>query len=119
MASIAKRPDGRWRARYRGLDGRERARHFSRKVDAERWLVEQQSKVNRGEWADPVLGQVPVGELAKTWLPSKQGLKPSARRSYGELWRTRVAPRWGTVPLSRVTYGDVLSSVAELNGAGL
>lgn len=93
--SVAKRPDGRWRARYRGADGKERARHFSRKVDAERWLVEQQSKINRGEWVDPALGQVHVGEWAKTWLASKQGLKPSARRSYEELWRTRVEPRWG------------------------
>lgn len=54
--SVAKRPDGRWRPLP------ERARHFTRKVDAERWLVEQQSKVNRGEWVDPALGQVRVGE---------------------------------------------------------
>ena len=32
--SIAKRPDGRWRARYRDEAGRERSRHFRRKVDA-------------------------------------------------------------------------------------
>ena len=38
MASIKKRPDGRWRARYRDPDGRERAKHFARKVDAERFL---------------------------------------------------------------------------------
>ena len=35
MASIKRRPDGRWRARYRDPDGRERARHFTRKVDAQ------------------------------------------------------------------------------------
>ena len=34
MASIAKRPNGQWRARYRDPDGREHARHFARKVDA-------------------------------------------------------------------------------------
>ncbi len=39
MASITKRPDGRWRARYRDAKGKEHARHFSRKVDAQAWLT--------------------------------------------------------------------------------
>jgi hypothetical protein len=30
MANIAKRPDGRWRARYRDPRGEEHARHFAR-----------------------------------------------------------------------------------------
>ena len=38
MASIAKRSDGGWRARYRDGAGREHAKHFGRKVDAQRWL---------------------------------------------------------------------------------
>ena len=32
--SIAKRPSGRWRARYRDDAGKEHARHFDRKIDA-------------------------------------------------------------------------------------
>ena len=38
--SIAKRPNGRWRARYRDDSGKEHSRHFDRKVDAQRWLDE-------------------------------------------------------------------------------
>jgi len=38
VTSIAKRPDNRWRARYRDAAGREHARHFDRKVDAQRFL---------------------------------------------------------------------------------
>jgi len=37
MGSISRRPDGQWRARYRDEAGKEHARHFSRKVDAQRW----------------------------------------------------------------------------------
>ena len=40
MANIAKRPDGRSRARYRDSAGAEHSRHFKRKVDARRWLDE-------------------------------------------------------------------------------
>ena len=40
MASIDKRPNGRWRARYRERPGGpQKARHFDRKVDAERFLA--------------------------------------------------------------------------------
>src|SRR4249920_2861348 len=33
MASVTKRPNGQWRARYRDSAGKEHARHFARKVD--------------------------------------------------------------------------------------
>lgn len=117
--NVAKRPDGRWRARYRGTDGRERARHFDRKVDADRWLTEQQGRVNRGEWVDPTLAKVPLGEWAKTWLAAKASLKPRTRRSYEEVWVNLVEPRWGSVALSQVTYADAVAWSAELTARGL
>lgn len=40
MASVQKRPDGKWRARYRDDDNVEHARHFRRKIDAHDWLDE-------------------------------------------------------------------------------
>lgn len=45
MASIKKRPDGIWRARYRDEAGKEHARHFKRKVDAQDWLNEVTASV--------------------------------------------------------------------------
>ncbi|MGE5763266.1 MAG: tyrosine-type recombinase/integrase [Mycobacterium leprae] len=117
--SIQRRPDGKWRARHRGPDGKERARHFARKVDAERWLAAQTVAKDRGEWVDPALARVTVGVWAATWLASKDGLKPTARRSYNGAWRTLVQPRWEDVPLVRVSYGDVVTWVAELTGRGL
>ena len=47
MASIKKRPDGQWRARYRDGTGKEHAKHFDRKVDGQRWLDEQTARVSR------------------------------------------------------------------------
>lgn len=34
--NIAKRSNGKWRARYRDEAGNERAHHFDRKIDAQR-----------------------------------------------------------------------------------
>jgi integrase len=119
MGSVAKRPDGRWRARYRSADGKEHARHFDRKIEADRFLTEQQNKVNHGEWVDPALGRMTVGEWSATWIASKQSLKPRARRSYAEVYSNLVEPRWATTPLSKVTYSDVVVWLAELAGRGL
>ena len=61
MASIAKRPDGRWRARYRDAAGKEHARHFRRKVDAQQWLDEVTASVVTGRYVDPSAGRVTFG----------------------------------------------------------
>jgi integrase len=58
MASIAKRPDGRWRARYRDDAGREHAKHFARKVDAQQWLNEVTASQVTGQYVDPQAGRV-------------------------------------------------------------
>ena len=68
MASIKRRADtGRWRARYRGPDKRERLKDFDRKTDAERWLREQTAKMDRGEWTDPAAPRLPGGGDAAGW----------------------------------------------------
>ena len=120
MASIKKRADtGRWRARHRGPDKRERARDFDRKVDAERWLREQAAKVDRGEWTDPLRGRVTVGEYAQEWLRGKVKLKESTRSTYDQLLRTHVAPTWAAVPLAGVRHEDVSAWVQRLHAGGL
>lgn len=120
MASVEKRPDGKWRARYRPVPGgRQIARHFRRKIDAERWLTEQQSRVNRGDWTAPELGRIAVSEWAETWLASKKTLKGRTYTSYESVWRTLVKPRWGDTRLDRVTHGEVVRWVAELSERGL
>ena len=55
--NIAKRPDGNWRARYRDEQGRERSRHFDRKIDAQRWLDEIAAAVLTGTYVDPDAGK--------------------------------------------------------------
>ena len=57
MAHIEKRAKDRWRARYRAPDGRERSKTFPRKIEAERWLVEQEAAKATGQWVDPRIGR--------------------------------------------------------------
>lgn len=116
--SIEKRGQ-QWRARYRGPDGRERNRSFGRKIDAERWLTEQKSRLTRGEWVDPAAGRVAFGLLAVEWLDAAAHLKPKTRNSYASLLRTRVLPTWERVPLAKITHEAVAVWVAGMVVAGL
>jgi integrase len=67
MASIARRPDGRWRARYRDESGREHARHFDRKVDAQRWLDEITASVVTGTYCHPGAGKITFVSWWNEW----------------------------------------------------
>lgn len=67
MASIKKRPDGKWRARYRDTEGKEHVRHFARKVDAQAWLDEQTATIVTGQFVDPRAGRVTFAEYFEDW----------------------------------------------------
>ena len=45
-----------YRARYRAPDGRERAKTFRRKADAEKFLADGGECQARGAWTDPADG---------------------------------------------------------------
>src|SRR3954452_16891693 len=67
MVSIARRPDGTYRPRYRDAEGREHARHFKRKADAQRWLDEVAATVVTGMYVDPKAGRVTLSAFYATW----------------------------------------------------
>lgn len=117
--NVAKRPNGKWRARYRDAAGKERARHFDRKVDAERWLAVAEVAKARGEWLDPALSRVTVGEWSEQWLAAQTHLKPSTRARYEGLLRCHVLSAWARVPLAAVSHADVAVWVGRLSAAGL
>jgi integrase len=56
-----------WRARYRDDAGKEHARHFDRKVDAQRWLDEVTASVVTGAYVDPAAGRVKFAAYFAEW----------------------------------------------------
>lgn len=105
--NIQRRPNGKWRARYRDAAHRERARHFSRKRDAEAWLASQEVALARGEWIDPVLSKITVVDWLARWLSMQVQLKPTTRVRYDVAIRRQVLPTWTGVPLVQVTHSAV------------
>jgi integrase len=118
MGSIQKRPAGQWRARYRDPAGKEHARHFRRRLDAERWLASVEHAKHRGEWIDPALSRITVGEWAAKWLDAQVQLKLLTRERYKNIVRVQVLPRWQRVRLAEVTHADVVAWIASLQADG-
>jgi integrase len=119
VVSLARRPDGTWRPRYRDIAGKEHARHFTRKADAQLWLDSVTTSVHTGAYVDPKRMRLTVGEWSGRWLQTKVDLKPTTRRSYDCVLRVHILPEWGPVRLGDITYQGVAAWVARLNGSHL
>lgn len=110
MASIQKRSEGVWRARYRDAAGREHARHFARKIDAQRWLDETTAAVVTGTYVDPAAGVVTLSDYFVRW---------SARQVWerGTLDNARLAVNstpFRHTPLKSIRRSDVEAWVKSL-----
>lgn len=57
-SGVNKRPDGKWRARYRDETGKEITKHFARWVDADKWRKARVAEVESGTHVDPNKGKV-------------------------------------------------------------
>jgi hypothetical protein len=114
MASVTKRPSGQWRARYRDSTGHEHAKHFSRKVDATKWLDSITATIAIGTYVDPAAGQITLGEYAQTWLNRQVHLKPSTRSRYRTIVRVHIEPAFGAVPLATIEHSAVAAWIVDL-----
>lgn len=113
MGNVQRRPDGKYRARYRDPSGRERARHFARKIDAQRFLATVESDKLRGQYVDPD-DRTTVAEYARRWAASRPHRASTSRR-VERIFRNYVD---GT-GLGARRLASVLPSDAQAWAAGL
>lgn len=117
MASIAKREDGRWRARYRDGAGKEHARHFDRKIDAQRWLNGVTAAQVRGDYVDPKTARITVDQWCRTWLAG-YGSRRSSTVRQAEVHIKLIVTAFGPMQLAAVKPSHIRSWTAELKSAG-
>lgn len=108
----------RWRARYVDAQGREHAKGFVRKVDAQSWLNKQVSDQVTGTWTDPALSTVTFGSIAERWISTKANRSAKTVAGYRSILDTIVLPRWKDVPLSEIRYDDLQLWVTTLSVDG-
>lgn len=116
MASIRKRPDGKYRARYRDDAGKEHAHHFARKVDAQRWLDEVTASVLTGNYVDPRAGRITFGEYARAWQAA-QIHRPNTAAAVDSALRVHAIPAFGARQIASIRSSEVQSWVQSLSSS--
>ncbi len=115
MASIQKRPDGRYRARYRDEAGREHSKHFARKVDAQQWVDEVTTSVVTGSYVDPKAGRISFDAYFDNWSKRQVWVR-------GTLDAMTLAAKsvdFGHLPINAVRRSHVETWIKKMSADGL
>lgn len=109
--SVKRRPNGKWRARYRDEAGREHARHFDTQREARAWEAHRRSLVARGEHLASPLSALTLAEYAtRHYLPSRAWAASTIRGFRVILDQVPFREK----PLQRITRADGERWVAEM-----
>lgn len=87
MASVRQRPNGSWRARYRDEEGKEHAKHFDLKREAQAWLNEVASSQLTGTYVAPAASRGTLEDFYADWSKDQlwtQNTRRLADRAVGE-----------------------------------
>jgi integrase len=118
VASVKRRPDGKWRARYRDEAGKEHARHFARKIDAQKWLDAQTAALVGGTHVAPRDARTTVQLWCDTWLRG-YGSRRTGTVRQARVHVAQIVAEFGPMQLSAVRPSLVKSWTARLKADGL
>ncbi|MGQ0679831.1 MAG: tyrosine-type recombinase/integrase [Actinomycetota bacterium] len=116
MAHITKRA-GRpkpYFARWIDPTGRERAKAFARKVDAEAHLVNVEASKLRRDYVDAGRGRMTFGEYSARVRSQKVNQRPSTRARDDVYFRSLILPEFGEMPLALIELDDVRTWLTRL-----
>ena len=113
MASIDKRSDSRYRARWREFPGGpQKTRHFERKAEAERFLDGIRGDLARGVYIDPADGKTLFGAYAEEWRAGQLHRASTAAQAETYL-RVHAYPFLGHRPLGAVRRSEIQAWVKQ------
>jgi integrase len=112
--SVAQRPDGKFRARFRDQAGKEHAAHFATKSAAKRWLDEQTAAIVTHQYVDPRSGKITFRQYAEQWR-SVQVHRPGTQEHIEARLRCHVYPVLGDRPMSSIRASDIQALTKRLS----
>lgn len=108
----------RWRARYVDDVGREHARSFTRKTDAQTWLDETVATLVQGTHVSPRDARVTVQNWCDRWIVGygvhREGTVRQARTHIAQ-----ITEEFGSLPLQAVRPSMIKSWTARLRSEGM
>ena len=119
MASIRRKPSGRWEARYRDARGAMHAQTFPTKTAAVQWSRETETDVRRGDWIDPRLGRRTFRDWSDEYLSTIVHLRTVTRRDYERQLRVHIVPVFGDRPIGQIDQVDIRRFMSDLRATGM
>lgn len=113
MAWIRQLESGNWAATVRLRNGERTTETFPLRDMAADWAREVEVADRRGEWIDPKLGEITMGELWDRFADGRR-LEKASRNRDASTWRVHVAPRWGKEPAGAILKPDITGWVTQM-----
>jgi integrase len=114
LASVDKRPDGRYRARWREYpNGPQKSKTFERKRDAELFLADLQHRLLAGSYTPPEAGKITVAAYADEWLRRRHWAGSTAE-GVERMLRLHILPELGRWPLAGLRRSHIEQWAAGL-----
>lgn len=109
----------RWRARLTTPGGGERSKTFDRKIDAERWILEQESARSRGSWVDPRSGRIRFEDWVAQWREDVTTDRPTSQARKMGIVEKYLLPRFSGWSIAEIRPTDVKAMLAHDLADGL
>jgi integrase len=113
MAYYRKLPSGQWQATVRDRSGKRHTHTDKLKSVVKHWAAEQEALLARGEFRDPRLGEIKIGDWSAR-VTRARGIEAVTKDKNGSLWRTHCEPEWAAWPMAAVTRLEAQSWVDRL-----
>ena len=109
---------GAWQTRWRDPAGRQRAKNFDRKVDAERYLLAMETDKLRGRYTDPRLAKTALADWMVEYQATRVNLALQTRERDEATVRNHVLPAFGSWAIGSIQPIHVAQWVADLDARG-
>lgn len=110
--SVKKHPSGNWQARWRDEYGKQRAKFFDTKREAERHVENMRVDIRRGT-ATATIGRITVAALSREWLNAGVHLAPGTIATYKRDLNLYILPNFGDLQVSRLSPMMIQRWIAE------
>jgi integrase len=108
-----------WRVRWTDpITGREKSRHFARKLEAERFATDVEARKATGEYVDPRAGRIRFDEVATRWLATVSHLKPNTVAGYESILTAHLLPAFASAPVASIDTTTVKSFTSKMFADG-
>jgi integrase len=114
--SVKQTSYGTWQARWRDIDGKQRARSFRTRALADKHERKVRTDTDRGLPTAPGR-RLSTATWASQWLTSAHNITASSRRMYRESWG-HLEAELGKIPLHRLNAGHIDHALATYKATG-